>query len=156
VDQTNVNRYSLYHEFDNKHGMLYEALKLYKERYADDRLNLLNKTSNIQATLQAFFESYLTQKNRPPGCFIIYIATELGDTDTTINAYLKTYLAEVSSRFLAVLNTEESYKTTTSEVVDNLTLLFCNAMCHCHIQEEQESKDLIALNLELILNQKNG
>ena len=40
VKQTAVNRFSLYQEFENKQGILYEALKLYRERYALDFINL--------------------------------------------------------------------------------------------------------------------
>ncbi len=156
VDKTNVNRYSLYHEFENKQGILYAALRLYKERYADKLLVLLDGKSEVDKTLKHFFESFLSNDKRPPGCFIIYIATELGDNDPHINAYLKAYLKEVEELFMAILKSNKGYQENARAITDNLTLLFCNVMCHCHIQEEQESKDLITLNLELILNQHHG
>ncbi len=32
VDETNVNRFSLYHEFSNKEGILYHSLEYYQKK----------------------------------------------------------------------------------------------------------------------------
>lgn len=42
VQTTGVNRFSLYHEFENKEGILYASLHLYKKRYCQEKLDLLN------------------------------------------------------------------------------------------------------------------
>ena len=39
VKETGVNRFSLYNEFENKEGILYASLELYRERYCDDKLS---------------------------------------------------------------------------------------------------------------------
>ena len=43
VEETGVNRFSLYHEFQDKNGILYESLKLYRERHASVKLEALKK-----------------------------------------------------------------------------------------------------------------
>lgn len=151
VGETRVNRFSLYHEFDNKQGILYESLKLYKERYSDELFKRLNSNAELDEILKAFYFSFLKRGNNPVGCFIVNIATELGDNDEHINAFLKSYLKDLEERFILLLNKYPKYKTEFQLIANNLVLLFCNAMCYCHIQEEEESQDFISLNLDLIL-----
>ena len=152
VKQTKVNRYSLYHEFENKQGILYEALKLYRERYALEFIKNLNTPDDFDNVLKNFFLSYLKSKTRPAGGFIIFVATELGDNDKHINSFLASYLLEIEVQFVALLNTHNKYQKTSKVIASNLILLFCNSMCYCHIQGEKERLDFITLNLDLILN----
>lgn len=151
VDHTRVNRFSLYHEFENKQGILYEALQLYRERYSNELIKRLEPHAGIEEILEIFFTSFLKRGTNPVGCFIIYIATELGDNDTYINTFLKSYLQDLENKFTLLLNSTPTYKDQSTHIANNLVLLFCNAMCYCHIQDEKESQNFISLNLELIL-----
>jgi AcrR family transcriptional regulator len=152
VEHTNVNRFSLYNEFENKTGILYEALHLYKERYSNELVNQLDSNKAVPQVLSDFFLSYLKRDVNPPGCFIIYIATELGDMDAKINSTLKVYLDEIESKFIGLLNTNDIYSSNANAIASNLIFLFCNSMCCCHIQDENEIKNLVSLNLDIILN----
>ena len=152
VDHTHVKRFSLYNEFENKTGILYESLNLYKERYSNELVKQLDATTDVSDVLKKFFLSYLKRNTNPPGCYIIYIATELGDNDPKINATLKTYLNEIESKFISLLNTSPKYSINANIIANNLILLFCNAMCCCHIQGEKESEELVLMNLDIILN----
>lgn len=152
VGHTRVNRFSLYHEFKNKQGILYETLKLYRERYSDKLIQKLDSKEEVTEILKDFYYSFLRRGENPVGCFIIYTATELGDNDEYVNAFLKSYLQELEEKFILLLNSDTSYHGQSETIANNLVLLFCNAMCYCHIQEEEESQNYISLNLDLILN----
>ena len=52
VEATSVNRFSLYHEFQNKEGILYNSLKLYQDRYGKPKFKTLNKEGKLAAVLQ--------------------------------------------------------------------------------------------------------
>jgi TetR/AcrR family transcriptional repressor of nem operon len=152
VHNTRVNRFSLYHEFDNKQGILYEALKLYKERYSNKLLKRLETNINVEVVLKGFFNSYLKKGTNPSGCFVINTATELGDEDEKVKSFLKSYLESIESRFISLLNSNSLFKEQSKTIASNLVLLFCNVMCYCHILNEKESREFIELNLDIILN----
>ncbi|MFT6880897.1 MAG: AcrR family transcriptional regulator [Psychromonas sp.] len=152
VKHTNVNRFSLYNEFENKTGILYESLHLYQERYSNEKVMRLESKGEVSQVLSYFFLSYLKRKANPPGCFIIYIATELGDSDAKVNSTLKVYLDEIESKFIALLDTSDTYGSNAKATASNLILLFCNTMCSCHLQDEKGIQDLVSLNLDIILN----
>ncbi|MFT6715781.1 MAG: AcrR family transcriptional regulator [Saprospiraceae bacterium] len=156
VEQTNVNRFSLYHEFQNKQGILYEALKLYKERYSSKLVKTLDAklvaTDDIRELLTNLFCSFIIKSEGQRGCFIIYIATELGDNDPIINDFLRDYLHELEAKFLALLIRSDEFSGSHQVIAKNLVMFFCNSMCYCHIQSDQQSRDFVSLNLDIILN----
>lgn len=153
VHSTRVNRFSLYKEFESKQGILYEAMNLYRERHSLDLALHPEHSKGVIDILKTFFFRYLEIKpGRPAGCFIIYIATELGDNNEYVNSLLKTYLNEIETKFISLLNTDEKLAENSELIASNLILLFCNAMCYCHIQNEKESQEFISLNLDIILN----
>ena len=103
VEATGVNRFSLYHEFENKEGILYNALKLYKERYSQTKFKLLQKDAELEAVLLEFFLSFLQNEAAFQGCFYIHIGTELADNDPEIKALIKEYLSDLESLFIDCL-----------------------------------------------------
>ena len=152
VKATNVNRFSLYNEFTNKRGILDAALKLYKERYS--RLYFLVKpgVQDLKSSLQQFYRNFLqTKLKHPPGCFIIYTATELSDDDKQMTLYLTEYLAEVKDSLRNILAQYSNDQGDQNVFLEQLTGLFCNAMCFCYIQSEAQRSDYINLNLNLFL-----
>jgi AcrR family transcriptional regulator len=150
VEQTNVNRFSLYHEFQNKHGILYEALKLYKERYSSELMNTLDSSEEIREVLTSFFCDFIDKREGEKGCFVIFIATELADNDEFISNFLKVYLQELEDKFSSLLRRNGNQNDVV--IAKNLVLLFCNSMCYCHIQSDKQSQDFVSLNLDIILN----
>jgi AcrR family transcriptional regulator len=152
VDHTRVNRYSLYHEFENKQGILYAALRLYEERYSSKSIKMLGERGDVSDVLENFYFSYLKNDRHPIGCFLIYIATELADNNPLVNALLNAYLTEIETTFVSLLNTSNKYAHQSKLISSNLVFLFCNSMCYCHIQGEKESQEYISLNLDIILN----
>lgn len=152
VKVTGVNRFSLYKEFENKHGILYESMKLYRDRYSDKYLNLLNAEGDLIQTLKNFYSTFLNSETHLSGCFIIYIATELGDNDEYVNLFLKIYLAEMETKFIGLLEQKDFSSDDAKVIANNLVLFFCNSMCYCHIQKENERMDFLDLNLNIIFN----
>ena len=150
VDVTKVNRFSLYHEFENKNGLLYASLDLYKQRYSDIYVKELNKKGELNEVITDFLTQYLNPSNNQVGCYLIYISTEMGDNDKAVKAFLSSYLLELEECFSSLLSNYEMNDKET--VAKNLVMFFCNIMCYCHIQSFEESKNYIQLNLDLILN----
>ena len=98
VETTGVNRFSLYHEFENKEGILYASLELYKERYSKEKLALLkDSTGAIEEILLNFYLSFLEDKQVISGCYFIHEGTELADTDAQIRESLNKYLTEIQT-----------------------------------------------------------
>ncbi len=106
VSVTGVNRFSLYHEFENKEGILYASLNLYRERHCHEKLDLLKKEGSLSDILKEFYLSFIDERNAIPGCYFIHIATELADTDKEIKTLVDTYLSEVEQLFNALLQRE--------------------------------------------------
>ena len=153
VDSTKVNRFSLYKEFDNKEGILLASLQLYRERYASVYQESLKNQGKVIQTIKDFYYNYLKDKQgHPPGCYIVYISTELADTKTNIHSSLIDYLSDLEQKFITLLKTDEKYLSDVNLITEQLIGLFCNSVCYCYIQEEQERMDFIDLNLNLILN----
>lgn len=153
VTATKVNRFSLYKEFDNKEGILLASLQLYKSRYSNVYQETLSNTGDVSNTIKDFYYNFLKDKeHHPPGCYIVYIATELADNNEKIQAELVAYLAELEQKFIALLKTDEKYVSNANLIADQLVGLFCNSMCYCYIQNEKERMDFIDLNLNLILS----
>lgn len=152
VDQTNVNRYSLYNEFESKEGILIGSIKLYRERVAKGYINLLSDSGDFIEGLKKFYFSFLKDKQQPAGCYLIYISTELADCNKEVKDELIDYLGELEAEFKSLLESQKEYKDKTSIIADQLVALFCNSMCYCYIQSEEDRVKFIDLNLQLILN----
>jgi TetR/AcrR family transcriptional repressor of nem operon len=68
VNITGVNRFSLYHEFENKEGILYASLHLYRGRYCQEKLDYLKKEGSLPDILKEFYLSFIDENNAIPGC----------------------------------------------------------------------------------------
>lgn len=153
VDQTGVNRFSLYNEFENKDGILAASLDLYAERYSNKRLSILDKEGETRGVIMQFFQSYLKETDRhPPGCYMIYIASELADTDPAINQRLQTYLAQIEKKFTSILQRDPSIVGSKKFLASRLTGLFCNSMCFCVIQSPSDRIAYIENSFNLIFS----
>lgn len=152
VEATGVNRFSLYHEFDNKEGTLYHSLILYKERYIKPKLEILEKTGNSQEILKDFFLSFLEPSNKSQGCYIIHIGTELADSDPRINELVSEYMNEIEIAFQKMLNRNGETLEKAKFQAKHLVGLYCTSMSFCLILSEQQKEYHITNGINLIIN----
>ena len=156
VNETAVNRFSLYNEFENKEGILYASLLLYKERYSAKKLAKDYGNNSLLKELTALFSSFLLEENTlPPGCFIIHIATELADSDKHVKKVLNEYTLELENAFLHILNRFQPANSENLFYAKHLVGLFCSSVCHCVIQSETERVSQISTSLNVLLNKKS-
>ncbi|NQU51822.1 MAG: TetR/AcrR family transcriptional regulator [Bacteroidetes bacterium] len=155
VQTTGVNRFSLYNEFNNKEGILYAALELYRNRYLNEKLSPnLNKKS-LQEELVAIFTKFLKDEDsHPPGCFTIQIATELADRNERIKEFLDNYINKLEANFLQTLEKFKPGNPQNQFYSIHLTGLFCSSMCYCVIQTYEERISQISTGINVILNKK--
>lgn len=154
VEETGVNRFSLYHEFENKEGILYGIMKLYRERYTQDKINILSENGEINGILSRFYLSFLDSENKNLGCFYIHVGTELADTDTNINKLLKSYLIEIEDLMILLFVKRDFPKEKAMFLARHLVGLFCTSMTFCLIMSESERKRHIENGITLILSKK--
>ncbi len=127
VEITGVNRFSLYSEFENKEGILHNALDLYFERYAQPKLDLLDAEVDITDALKNFLNSYLVNiEKHPPGCFCIYIGTEMADSDVIVKEKLDNYINTIESCLKNLLNRDAELKAKSDFLKRQLSGLFCS------------------------------
>lgn len=152
VDLTGVNRFSLYHEFENKEGILYHSLNLYRSRYCDENLAILEKQGDLETVIKEFYLSFLNEDRPMPGCYFIHIGTELADTDRRVKESMNEYLSEVRSRFIHLL-CERGMGTSESEfLAKHLVGLYITAMSFCLIHSEKEREAYISNGINLIIS----
>lgn len=151
VDATGVNRFSLYHEFENKEGILYHSLNLYRARYCDENLTILEEKGKLATILKRFYLSFLDSSRPVPGCYFIHIGTELADTDQRVKMIMDNFLREIHSRLVNLL-CENGIGIGTAEFrARHLLGLYITAMSFCLIHTETEREKFITNGLNLIL-----
>jgi len=152
VEITGVNRFSLYHEFHNKEGILYNTLELYQERYGKRKFEILNKEGEIAVVLQEFYLSFLQCQEKYQGCFYIHIGTELADEDPKIKELIRTYLSSFEATLIKRLLKEKKTKSNPDFYARHLVGLFCTSMSFCLIHSEEKKEYHIANGIKVILN----
>jgi TetR/AcrR family transcriptional regulator, transcriptional repressor for nem operon len=152
VKATNVNRYSLYNEFKNKRGILDAAIQLYLERYSRKYFSIVDTGDDLKSSLYNFYNAFIVDRsNHPPGCFILYIGTELADNDEGIQVLLKEYLKEIRINLKTILEKHSVFQDGQDIVSGNLIGLFCGLMTVGYIQTYSERVDQVNLKLDVIL-----
>lgn len=152
VKETGVNRFSLYNEFENKEGILYASLDLYRERYCDDKLSLLKSDGDVSEVIKKFYLSFLEKDVPVPGCYFIHIGTELADSDLRVKQCLDKYLEEIRS-LLKDLLVQNKYSTEDATFkARHLLGLYCTVMSFCLIHSSEGRKNYIANGINLILS----
>lgn len=153
VKATNVNRYSLYNEFKDKRGILDAAIQLYLHRYSRKYFSITETDNDLKSSLHRFYNGFIEDKSKhPPGCFILYISTELADHDESILLLLKEYLQEIRINLKAILERHADIQKDQEMVSDNLIGLFCGLMTAGYVQTYPERVDRMSLKLDLIFN----
>jgi len=151
VKATGVNRFSLYHEFGNKEGILYASLELYRERYSKNKLDIL-KTSDggLHETFIQFYTAFLENSHPMAGCYFIHVGTELADVDEQIRKSLSNYLNEIQLQIQDLLirnNIDEKSKIYAKHFLG----LFCTVMSFCLIHSPTEYREYVANGINIIL-----
>ena len=152
VEATGVNRFSLYHEFSNKEGILYASLELYKQRHSKEKFNLLKSTTGeVSKTLLQFYMSFLEDDVPMEGCYFIHVGTELADIDEQIRASLDQYLTEIQLLIRDLLS-RNGIEKNVDLYAKHLLGLFCTAMSFCLIHSPVERKDYVTNGINIILS----
>lgn len=132
VKITGVNRFSLYHEFENKAGILYASLALYREKYCEEKFSILESDGDLNQILMRFFMAYLEYEQPVAGCYFIHTGTELADSDARINSIVNDYLNEIQTSF-KVLLISKGCESNADLYAKHLLGLYCTAMSFCLI-----------------------
>lgn len=151
VKETGVNRFSLYHEFENKEGILFESLNLYRERYCNDKLSILESEGDLIETLNNFYLSFLQERQPVPGCYFIHIGTELADSDYRIKKSMDAYLLEIHILFVKLLSKNKYEKNDAEFRARHLLGLYCTAMTFCIVHRSAKRESYISNGINLIL-----
>ncbi len=152
VNETNVNRFSLYHEFTNKEGILYQSLKYYREKQSSNNIEILKEKGNASNILKAFYFSFLNKENAIKGCYIIHIGTELADSDDQIKIIVNDYLKEIKEQFVLLLVRHAYNEIKANQLAIHLLGLFCTSMSFCLIHTEDRRARHIENGIKTILN----
>ena len=152
VKKTGVNRFSLYHEFENKEGILYKSLQLYKTRYCNERLESLELDGDLVTVLSDFYLSFLQESNRILGCYIIHVGTELADSDSRVRDFMDDYLNEIRVSFEKLLSKHGFDVQSSSFRARHLLGLYCTIMSFCLIHTPEEREEYTINGIKLILS----
>ncbi len=151
VEETGVNRFSLYQEFDNKDGILHHSLLLYRERYSYKNLDILEKEGDPSEVLKSFYLSYLQGEGIHDGCYFIHIGTEMADNDQKVKGLLDNALSEIEDLMVELLM--RKYKPMEAKFyARHLVGLFCTTMSFCLIHSDQERIRHITNGIDIIMN----
>lgn len=156
VQKTNVNRFSLYEEFENKEGLLHASIELYKERYSSKHQKILNSNKQIKETLREFYISFLSDSNtHPPGDYILHISTELADGNEKIKQTLDNYLNALQSTFKSLLHAYPETKERADFLAKHLIALYCTSNCFCVIHPYKKRVSIVDNGLNILLSKNS-
>ena len=152
VEATGVNRFSLYHEFSSKEGILYASLELYKQRYSKGKFDILkNSDGELYKILIQFYMSFLENDEPMAGCYFIHVGTELADTDEEIRESLDHYLNEIQLLIHNLL-IRNRFDKDVNLYAKHLLGLFCTAMSFCLIHTYAERQKYVTNGINIILS----
>lgn len=152
VETTGVNRFSLYHEFTNKEGILYQTLNLYKDRYTDDKFSILKSDGDLETVLKTFYLSFLKETNPLLGCYFIHIGTELADSDPRVKKSVNDFLSHINDLLYNLL-IRNNYEEHEAELkARHLLGLYCTTMSFCLIHTPEERENYTLNGIKLILS----
>ena len=152
VENTGVNRFSLYHEFSNKEGILYQSVELYRRRHVDDKLNILKSDGELKSVLKDFYLSFLHDADPMPGCYMIHIGTELADSDERVKKCVDDYLDEISTLLVSLLIRHGYDQHEATLKGRHLLGLYCTIMSFCLIHTPEQRENYTLNGIKVILS----
>lgn len=156
VELTGVNRFSLYHEFTDKEGILYNSLKLYRERYCQQHLDLLNQQGSLEEILQGFLQSFLEEDRKWKGCYFIHIGTEMADSDPRIKEIVKEFMIELEGLMNDILIRHQIEPEISRKLSRHLVSHYCTSMSFCLIHSKEQRERHISNGIKVILQKKEN
>lgn len=111
VEQTGVNRASLYGAFGDKHGLFLAAVDRYLATVSAERQAILDRPGSARAALEAYFEDLIAfslGSGRRLGCLITNAAIELAPRDRQTEERLRESLSRVEDAFYRLLRRAQS------------------------------------------------
>jgi TetR/AcrR family transcriptional repressor of nem operon len=102
VEQTGLNRGSLYAAFDGKRGLFVECLAHYDSRHRLDFLDDVSKGMGPREAILAVFDAAARpaqESGLPPGCLLVNSALEVSPHDPEVRAIVNRSLSEVEAFF---------------------------------------------------------
>lgn len=151
VNETGVNRFSLYHEFENKEGILYQSLNLYRARYCDENLSLLESDGDLERVMKEFYLSFLQDSRPVQGCYFIHIGTELADSNARVQECMDQYLTEIFVLLTRLLSRHGFNEEQSKFRARHLLGLYCTAMSFCLVHTPKERDRYISNSINLIV-----
>lgn len=104
VEHMDMNRFSIYSEFESKHGLFTAALNKYYQEISAKQLALLIDSEQGLESIRIFFSTFLKlHKSVPNGCFMINTVLEFGQTDAEVKAITGNYLKRLQDGFFTAL-----------------------------------------------------
>ena len=113
VDETGLNRSSLYNSFGSKEELFLRAMDHYIEHYSSERLAALDKGVGLRGQIQAYFDDLIhfsMGRGKGLGCLLTNSAVELAPHDAVVQAKLKQSFENVRLRFLRLLKEGQQQK----------------------------------------------
>ena len=106
-----INRPSLYAKFGSKHGLFMAALDRYTETISRSQVIPLAEEPDIRRAISGYYRAIIAcvaSDDRPAGCLIASVATELALRDEAVRAKV-TDLLQQAELFIAARLTDASY-----------------------------------------------
>lgn len=120
VDCMEINRFSIYSTFKNKHELFIEALQSYLDSFIHPLLEELKTSPKGLQAIEDYlnkFTTYMKQGIAPNGCLLINTANELGTSkDVNIKKILRNYLDELEEAYLQALKQAKKLKQIPAEI----------------------------------------
>jgi TetR/AcrR family transcriptional repressor of nem operon len=107
VEDLEVNRFSLYAEFENKQWLFEAALERYDEEVIDRNFGPLETASAGTEEIRALLEFYASASKGPAsgrGCLLCNTAVEFGPVDPGGAGFVQRYFKRLSSAFYTALD----------------------------------------------------
>ena len=125
---------------------------LYRDRYCDEKLALLNRDGDLVSVLKHFLLAFLEGNAPKKGCYFIHIGTELADSDSRVKGIVDDYLSEIFELFVSLL-TKHGFEANSAELRSRHLLgLYCTAVSFSLIHSRDERENYVTNGLNVLLN----
>ena len=149
----NINKNTLYQEFENKEGLLAASMEHFWAYYCTPLINEFQTSPASEESLLRFFCGYLEHLNsHRNGCYILSITTETGKSVITGLAILKAYTEEIEESFVYFIQKMQLFDEPTEvrKKAMHLNHLFLSVMLISSLNSYQYCLDYIQQMLEII------